>query len=260
MGKVSKIALIIFILILTITFTIVAEENKKAKLKELQKEILNNAENIKSSEPNVTKSTQLLAALPEPDEKPAVAVLKVPDKTGERTETRSTVVSQGATDMLITALKRSRQFRILDRVINNNVMQEQNLQKNNLLAEGENPDLNKLSGADYFITGAVTEYQVEKKTGGKGITIGGLGGSTEYAVATTAIDLRLIDSTTGKVVWSRSLKDEIKGEKVDLQAFSFMGENIVELETGKGSQEVINLVLRTLIEEGVFELAQSDLE
>ena len=178
MGKVSKIALIIFILILTITFTIVAEENKKAKLKELQKEILNNAENIKSSEPNVTKSTQLLAALPEPDEKPAVAVLKVPDKTGERTETRSTVVSQGATDMLITALKRSRQFRILDRIINNNVMQEQNLQKNNLLAEGENPDLNKLSGADYFITGAVTEYQVEKKTGGKGITIGGLGGST----------------------------------------------------------------------------------
>jgi len=260
MKKVSKITLIIFILIFTITFTIIAEENEEAKLKELQQQILNNAENIKSSKPNVTKATQLLAALQEPEEKPAVAVLKIPDKTGERTETRSTVVSQGATDMLITALKRSRQFKILDRVINNNVMQEQNLQKNNLLAEGENPDLNQLAGADYFITGAVTEYQVEKKTGGTGISVAGLGGSTEYAVATTAIDLRLIDSTSGEVIWSRSLKDEIKGKKVDLQAFSFMGENIVELETGKGSQEVINLVLRTLIEEGVFELAQSDLK
>ena len=258
MNKIRVIGIIIICLIFIISFNSAAED-KKEKMKELQEEILNNSEQIKSAEHNVTTSTQLLASLSEPEDKSAVAVFKMVDKTGERKATGASVVSQGATDMLITALVRSRHFEVLDRVVDNNIMQEQDLQKNNLLSSGDNPSVNQLKGADYFITGAVTEYQVDKKTGGIGIAIAGLGGSSEYAVAKTAIDLRIIDSTSGEVVWSRSLKDEIRGEKVNLQAFSFMGSNIVELETGKGKQEVINLVLRNLIEEGIFELCQSDL-
>lgn len=258
-NRIKVIGLIFICLIFIISFTTAAAD-KEEEMKELQKEILDNSEQIKSAELNVTTSTQLLAALSEPEEKSAIAVFKIRDKTGERKATGASVVSQGATDMLITALVRSRHFEVLDRVVNNNIMQEQDLQKNNLLSSGDNPSVNQLKGADYFITGAVTEYQVDKKTGGMGIKIAGLGGSTEYAVATTAIDLRIIDSTSGEVVWSRSLKDKIKGEKVDLQGYSFMGNNIVELETGKGEQEVINLILRNLIEEGVFELCQSNLE
>ena len=259
MKKVKTIGLIIFCLILILSFPATAEKNKEDKMDELQEQILNNSEKITTAKPNVTQSTQLLASLPEAEDKPAIAVLKIPDKTGGRTDTNSSIVSQGATDMLITALKRSRQFTILDRINNNYISQEQKLQENNLLASGDNPSLDQLTGADYFISGAVTEYQVDKKSGGTGLTIAGLGGSKQYAIASTAIDLRVIDSTTGEVVWSRSLRDQIKGEKIDLQAFSFMGENIVELETGKGTQEVINLVLRTLIEEAVFELAKSTL-
>lgn len=259
MKNIKYTGLIVFILIFIISFsiTIEAEEDKEVQLQELQQQILNNSDTITSAEPNVSTSTQLLAALSEPEDKKAVAVFEIPDKTGEITENRSSLVSQGATDMLITALKRSRQFKILDRVNDNSIKQEQDLQKNNLLAAGDNPKLNQLTGADYFITGAVSEYQVNKKTGGMGISIAGLGGFNEYAVATTAIDLRMIDSTTGEVIWSRSLRDEIKGKKVNLQSFSFMGDNIVELETGTGKQKVINLILRTLIEEGVFELAKN---
>jgi len=227
------------------------------KLAELQTEIKAEKDEIKSAELNVNASTQLLAALDEPEHKPAVAVLEIADDTGEVTETGSTVVSQGAEDMLITALKRSRQFDVLDRVSDDNIMQEQDLQQNNLLAAGENPRVEELLGADYIITGSVTDYQVDKKTGGTGISIAGLGGTKEYAVASTAIDLRLVDTTSGEVVWTRSLRDEIEGEKVGVEAFSFMGDNIVEFETGQGEQEVINLVLRTLLEEAVFELAES---
>ena len=258
--KATKIFGIIFLSLIFIISTPVIAEDKTEEIAKLQEKIINNSEKIMSAEANVTSSTQLLAALPEPKEKSAIAVFKIVDKTGERKATGSSVVSQGATDMLITALVRSRHFDVLDRVVDNNIMQEQDLQKNNLLASGDNPDANQLKGADYFITGAVTQYQVDKKTGGTGIKIAGLGGSSEYAIATTAIDLRLIDSTSGEVVWARSLKEKIKGKKVDLQAFSFMGNNIVELETGKGEQEVINMVLRTLIEEGVFEICQSNLE
>ena len=261
--KYTKIfPVIILCLILTLSFAVQVEaedEVDEEKIEELKEDIMAEKDEIKSAEPNVNASTQLLAALDEPEDKPAIAVLEIADDTGEVTETSSSVVSQGAEDMLITALERSRQFTVLDRIADDNIMQEQDLQQNNLLAAGENPELEELTGADYIITGSVTEYQVDKKSGGMGISIAGLGGSKEYAVASTAVDLRLLDTTSGEVVWSRSLRDEIEGEKVNVQAFSFMGDNIVELETGEGKQEVINLVLRTIIEEGVFELAQSQL-
>ena len=234
MKKVKTIGLIIFCLILILSFPATAEKNKEDKMDELQEQILNNSEKITTAKPNVTQSTQLLASLPEAEDKPAIAVLKIPDKTGGRTETNSSIVSQGATDMLITALVRSRHFEVLDRVVNNNIMQEQDLQKNNLLASGDNPDVNQLKGADYFITGAVTQYQVDKKTGGTGIKIAGLGGSSEYAIATTAIDLRLIDSTSGEVVWARSLKEKIKGKN----EMTFVGGKLIYDDRG-GKNEIL---------------------
>lgn len=253
----KKILLITFSIILIFTAS-VAAENLDELEKETMAKILNNAEEIKSAEANVTTATQLLMALEEPEKKKKIAVYSINDKTGKRDETGSRVLTQGAVDMMITALKRSRQFKIIDRTALGNFMNEQQLQSENRFAQNTGPEIGQMTGPDYIINGAITEYQVDKKSGGSGLSIAGIGGTKEYAVASTALDLRLVNTTTGKVVWAKSLKDQIVGEKVGIQAFSFMGENIVEFETGKGKQEVINLVVRTIIEEAVFELAQSE--
>jgi curli production assembly/transport component CsgG len=223
---------------------------------ELMESILADYQSILSSTPNVTPATQLLAAIPEREDKPAVAVYIVADRTGKIDDDGSAVVTQGATDMMITALKRSRQFKVLDRVNFGDFMNEQNLKTNDRLAGNEGPGIGEMTGADYIIQGAITEYQVDRNTGGIGLNIGGVGGTKEYARATTAVDIRILDSTTGEVVWSESLKGEIEGERVGVQAFSFMGNNIVEFETGRGKQEVINLIVRTLLEEAVFKIYQ----
>jgi len=253
-----KIIAVLVCLVFLVQGVIAAEDNAQKDIEDIQEEILEQAEEILSSDLNVNASTQLLAALEEPEEKPVISIYEIADETGQTDEMGSRVITQGAEDMLITALMRSRQFVVIDR-INNNLMTEFELKDNNLLAAGEGPELGELSGADYILEGAVTEYQVDKKTEGLGIAIGGIGASKEHAVASTALDLRLVDTTSGEVVWARSLKDEIKGEKIGIETFSFMGENVVEFETGEGKQEVINLVVRTLLEEGVFKLAQSDI-
>lgn len=252
------IVVLLCALVLSSTLIMAEEKTEDINAEELMEKILNNADKIKSSEKNVTKATQLLAALPEPEEKPAVAVYNIGDKTGQRKQTGSSVVTQGATDMLITAMMRSRQFKVLDRSNLGNFMNEQQLQSKDRLKSGEGPEIGQMTGPDYVIKGAVTEYQVDKETGGLGISIAGQGGSTERAIASTAIDIRVVDTTTGEVVWARSLKDEIKGKKVGVESFSFMGNNIVEFETGKGKQEVINLVVRSLLEEAVYLLSQSE--
>ncbi|MFW5994427.1 MAG: CsgG/HfaB family protein [Halanaerobiaceae bacterium] len=257
-GKLTGFIVLILTVLMIFPAVIMAEENEDAEIDELMEKILDESEQIKSSKKNVTSATQLLAALPEPDEKETIAVYNIADKTGQRQETGSSVVTQGATDMLITALARSRQFNVVDRTSLGDFMNEQQLQAEDRLASGEGPEIGELRGADYVLNGAITEYQVDKRSGGTGFSIGGVGGSTETAVAKTAVDLRLVDTTTAEVVWARSLKDEIEGKRVGVQAFSFMGDNIVEFETGEGKQEVINLVVRTLLEEAVFELAESD--
>ncbi|MDI9485239.1 MAG: CsgG/HfaB family protein [Bacillota bacterium] len=114
-----------------------------------------------------------------------------------------------------------------------------------------------LTGPQYMITGSITEYQISKESGGLGLVIAGKGGTQEYARASVALDLRVTHLSSGEVVWAESLKGEIIGEKIGIQLFSFLGKNIVEFETGRGKQQVINLVVRTLLEEAVFKLVQS---
>lgn len=225
---------------------------------EIIEEVNLSASEILSAKENVTTATQLLAALPENENKHKVAVYGIQDKTGQYSEIGSPIVSQGATEMLITALMRSRQFKVLDRADFNNFMTEQNLVANDRIKADQGPEIGQLSGADYIISGAVTEYQIDKKTGGLGLRVAGKGGQQEYAVASSAIDLRVTDTSSGEVIWAKSLKKEIVGERIGLEVFSFMGNNIVEFESGKGRQEVINLVVRTLLEEAVYKLTANN--
>ena len=258
------ILLILSCFIFCFSFIIVASDlneedlSLEEKFDSLTNHILESSDELILSQENITVATQLLAALPDKEDRPTIAVYEILDKTGQYNELGAPVVTQGATDMMITALMRSRQFRVLGRVNFSNFVNEQSLQIGERLAEGQNPVVGELTGADYIMEGAVTEYQVDKKSGGLGIAIGGVGATDQYAVASTAIDLRLLNTTTGEVVWAKSLKREITGEKIGLQLFSFIGNNVVEFETGRGKQEVINLVIRTLLEEAVFKLATNN--
>lgn len=222
--------------------------------------LLEAPETVLLSVDNITTASQLLAALPEPKERIPIAIYAITDSTGQFKAdggASSTVVTQGSTEMLITALQRSRQFSILDRVRFADLMNEQNLVSSARVVPGQGPVLGALTGANYMISGSITEYQVSKETGGIGLVIAGKGGSTEYAKASVALDLRVTNLTTGEVVWAESLRGKVIGEKVGLQLFSFLGKNIVEFETGSGKQQVINLVVRTLLEEAVFKLVQA---
>ena len=102
--------------------------------------VLASPEAILMSQPNVTTATQLLVALPEPETKIPIAVYAIRDNTGQLKAdmgAASTVVTQGATEMLITALHRSRQFKILDRSNFADFINEQNLVVQNRVVSGK---------------------------------------------------------------------------------------------------------------------------
>lgn len=210
---------------------------------------------------NITVMTSYLRDLPQPKDKIPVAVYQVADKTGQRLEmgdysSMSTAVSQGATEMLIQALINAGQFKVADRSILQWVITEQDLRgQGRLAADEQEPQTNQLMGSRYIITGAVTEYGLAR-TGGTKLKIEGKGGSAQGAVAYAAIDLRVIDSTTNEVAYAISLRDDIKGVNIGGDIFSFLGKNLlVDFEAGTSWQEPISLVVRRLIEAGVYDMS-----
>jgi len=211
---------------------------------------------------NITKMSDYLKGLPEPDRKIPVAVYQLVDRTGQYLElndytSKSTAISQGATDMLINSLVKSGQFTVADRSILNAFMTEQDLmaKKKNGFNGNSAMSIQDILESKYIITGAVTEYGLIDTKGTK-LKVDGKGFNSDGVIAYAAIDIRIVDSSTNEVVYTVSLKDSIKGERAGLDALSFFGESIfIDFESGKGFQEPINIVVRGLIEAAVYDMS-----
>ncbi|GBE08921.1 curli production assembly/transport component CsgG [bacterium BMS3Bbin11] len=109
-------------------------------------------------------------------------------------------------DMLANELMGTKKFKVVERQKLGAVISEQDLAASGRIKRGTGAKTGELTGAQYLITGTVTSYQEDvADTGGglsfKGISIGGSKGK-----AYIAVDLRVIDTTTGEVVDSRTVE------------------------------------------------------
>ena len=71
-------------------------------------------------------------------------------------------VGQGASDMLITALFKTKKYRVYERNKLKSIMKEQKLQMSGAVDMSTAVQIGKLVGAKYIVTGAVTEFGVAK--------------------------------------------------------------------------------------------------
>jgi len=213
---------------------------------------------------NETRSSiklEELRNLPKPDRKVVVTVYRFQDKTGQFHDSDklrySTAVTQGATSQLITALMRARYFTVVERAHLDDIITEQRLKTEKRVLPNTGPQIGKMYGAEYIITGDITEYNVDVVTGGLGVRVSGAGGSAQYAVATAAIDLRIVESTTGKIVFNKSLKKRIVGKQVGVNIFRFWDNRLYEINGGLANQDPVQLAIRELLEEGVFQICNT---
>lgn len=67
-----------------------------------------------------------------------------------------------------------------------------------------------MTGAKYYILGSVSDYQenTETKSGGSGINIMGFGQrkSSTSSKAYVAVDIRVVDTTTGEIAYARTIE------------------------------------------------------
>ncbi len=139
------------------------------------------------------------------ENKPVIGVLKFQDETGAMFLQGG--VGRALTTMLTNELSARPTLTIVERQKLRAVLEEQNLSASGRVSAETSIQIGKLTGAQYLITGTITafENQVETKTK-RGFLGYGAGIESVDHGGYLAVDLRVIDTTTGEIAYSRTIE------------------------------------------------------
>ena len=124
-------------------------------------------------------------------------------------------LGSGAADILTTELVKTGKFDMFERERLSTIIKEQNLGASGRVDTTSAARIGKIIGVKYIITGAVTEYgQSRSGGGGGGVNVGKVGYHS-------AVDIRMVDATTGKIVFADTASHSKSSVKV--RVFGFGG-------------------------------------
>jgi curli biogenesis system outer membrane secretion channel CsgG len=158
--------------------------------------------------------------------KARIAVSRFTNKTGK--SWWSGAIGDGMADMLATSLFNTNRFIVLERQGVQDVIQEQNLGASGRVAKDTAAPIGKIEGAELLVMGAVTEFEPGSSGGGGGLSGAGVPGwggrilgaiSGGFQESHLAIDLRLVDARTSRIVSATS----VEGTATDVNLGGLLG-------------------------------------
>jgi curli biogenesis system outer membrane secretion channel CsgG len=195
----------------------------------------------------VAAVTPVLFAADKPS-KPRIAVLEFKNKAANSPWWNSGGAA-AAQDIFVTELVKSGKFRVIEREQLAALMQEKNLTLSGDVDPKSAMRIGKLLGVNYLLTGAVTEYG-QQDSGAHG---GGIGRLPGFGVGkksfTCAMNARLIDTSTGEIVWADEGRGSDSNVKVDVGGFG----------GGTNDQAMFDKVVKPIIQQLTASLKAADL-
>jgi curli biogenesis system outer membrane secretion channel CsgG len=145
-------------------------------------------------------------------DKPRIAVLEFKNKGDNQWWWHGAALA--TQDVFVTELVKSGKFRVIEREQLDALMREKGVALSGDVDPSTATRVGKLLGVNYLLTGAVTEYGVTDK-GAHGSGIGRLPGfSTGTRSFVAALNVRLIDTSTGEIAWADEARKEESNIKV----------------------------------------------
>ncbi len=205
------------------------------------------ASNLREDEPAVEESF----SQPYFGPKKRLAVLEFDNNVSRRWWDRSWNVEENLTEMVVTELMKTNRFIVVERSALNEVLSEQDLGESGRVRQETAAKVGELLGAQVLVKGAVTEF-IEKESGGAGgILVGGIGIGGKTSEGYVAMDLRLIDATTGQVLQSHRAEGKIKSTGLGGIAFfkgiAFGGTTYNKTALGKATREAVGDAVRFVV-------------
>lgn len=108
--------------------------------------------------------------------------------------------------MLTNELASTEKFKLVEREKLGAVLNEQDLGASGRVSEKTAAKVGKLTGAQYIVTGTVSAFEEKTSGMGGGLSFHGIGIGGKHDEAYMAVDLRVIDTTTGEVAYTRTVE------------------------------------------------------
>ncbi len=146
------------------------------------------------------------------DEKPRLGVLRFTNQT--RAGWWGGGVGRDLQDMLINELAAINAFTLLERSELDAVLGEQDLGASGRIDSATRAKIGQLKGAQYLVAATVSSYEERTSGTGGGVRVGRMAIGGQRETAYIAIDLRIIDTTTGEIVDVRTIEAEADSSSV----------------------------------------------
>ncbi|HEY6543794.1 MAG TPA: CsgG/HfaB family protein [Dokdonella sp.] len=140
----------------------------------------------------------------ESDAKPVLGVLKLQDETGAMPFQGG--IGRVLTNILTNELAARPRFTVVERRRLQAILEEQELGASGRLRPGEGARIGELSGADYLVMGTVTAFEEGVEKTSRRAFLGGVGGGRRTSTAYLALDLRVVDTSTGEIAHARTIE------------------------------------------------------
>lgn len=215
--------------------------------------------------PNINQATQERYDGP----KARIAVARFTDKSGKG---QAAGIGDGMSDMLSTALFQSGRYIVLERQALQDVISEQDLGASGRIRSETAAAIGQIEGAEILVTAAITEFEPGSSGGEAGVGVAGergegisnlagrLFGNVLGKVAGSmqsshiALDMRLIDTRTSRIVAAGS----VKGEATDIAGLGSVAGGGLSGELSGYSKTPMEKAIRLAIQNAVqFVVAQT---
>jgi curli biogenesis system outer membrane secretion channel CsgG len=125
-------------------------------------------------------------------------------------------VGRDLAGMLSNELAATEKFRVVERSKLDSVLSEQDLAESGRINPATRAKVGKLTGAKYLVFGTVSAFEENTSGKGGGISFRGISVGGKKGEAYMAIDLRVVDTTTGEIVYSRTVEGRSSSSGVNV--------------------------------------------
>lgn len=153
------------------------------------------------------------------------------------------MVGWGMTDMLVSALFRTNKFIVLERENLDVVLQEQKLSATGVVGEKTAIPAGMLEGASFLVMGAITEFEPDAR--GIKTPVGGVKQSH------VALDMRIVDSTTGRIVSSVKVEGAATDTALNAGVLKYIGVSPLVSGLKAWSNTPMDKAIRVCLEKAV---------
>lgn len=185
--------------------------------------------------------------------KKIVCVMDLEDKSSHSHSWQN--VGTGIAEMMVTSLAGTKKYTLIEREKLEKVIEEQKLGASGAVTAQTAAKIGRLLGAQYIITGSVTEFGVKDSKIGVGglekvLPFGG-GAKVSKNTARVAIDVRAIDTTSAQIVAAAKGEGskssaEFSGDLSIAPSFDFGKEGFDETIIGKAARKAVDDVAAEL--------------